>query len=224
MRSWPSCGSPRRSPVSSSSPSLATTPTAPGTRLGRRRPYFLAGAILTSVALLGMPHSLGAVDGRRNALGAGRQYQYLHGAVPRVRGGPVARSATGPGLCHADLLHRRGRGGGGLLALLAGERGRQQRGHRCRRNAIADTVRYSFFSGAAVLFVALLWTVLSTREYPPTELHGFADATAESEVIEPGRAARARKRGAVWLCWGSQPHFGVAASRSRRRCTYWRAA
>src|SRR6478735_8954522 len=27
------------------------------TRLGRRRPYFLAGAVLTSLALLGMPHS-----------------------------------------------------------------------------------------------------------------------------------------------------------------------
>src|SRR5262249_7262458 len=33
-------------------------------------------------------------------------------------------------------------------------------------------------------------------------LHNFADATPETEVIEPGRAARARLRGSLWLLVG----------------------
>jgi maltose/moltooligosaccharide transporter len=68
--------------------------------------------------------------------------------------------------------------------------------------AIADTVRYSFYIGAAVLFAALLWTVVSTREYPPTELHSFTDAAADTETVQPGRAARARLRVMIWLLAG----------------------
>ena len=40
------------------------------TRLGRRRPYFLAGAILSSCALILMPRSLRAVDGGRACSGS----------------------------------------------------------------------------------------------------------------------------------------------------------
>ncbi|MEZ5684104.1 MAG: hypothetical protein R3E03_08025 [Novosphingobium sp.] len=35
---------------------------------------------------------------------------------------------------------------------------------------IPDTVRYSFWAGGIALFLAVLWTVLTTREYSPQEL------------------------------------------------------
>src|SRR3712207_6524073 len=35
---------------------------------------------------------------------------------------------------------------------------------------IPDTVRFSFWFGAAALFAAVLWTVLTTREYDPDEM------------------------------------------------------
>jgi maltose/moltooligosaccharide transporter len=44
----------------------------------------------------------------------------------------------------------------------------------------------------------MLWTVFTTREYPPAELHGFGDATPLSEGVSAGSAARARPRGALW--------------------------
>ena len=171
-------------------------------RLGRRRPYFLAGAILTSLALLGMPHS--------SVLWMAAGMLWVLDASINISMEPFRAFV-------ADQLPDRQRPAGyamqtffiGVGAVVAGfmpylltKAGVSNVGSGTGASAIADTVRYSFFFGAAALFVALLWTVLSTREYPPTELHAFADATAESEVIEPGRAARARLRGAVWVLLG----------------------
>jgi len=65
--------------------------------------------------------------------------------------------------------------------------------------SIPDTVRYSFEIGAVVLAGAILWTIFTTREYPPTELHGFADATPLSAGVTPGSARNATARGALWL-------------------------
>ncbi len=38
---------------------------------------------------------------------------------------------------------------------------------------IPDTVRYAFWFGGAALFLAVLWTVLTTREYAPDEMAAF---------------------------------------------------
>jgi maltose/moltooligosaccharide transporter len=63
-------------------------------------------------------------------------------------------------------------------------------------------VRYAFDIGGVVLLGAILWTIVSTREYPPTTLHGFADATPLSEGVEPGSASRTSLRGLVWAMVG----------------------
>ena len=55
-------------------------------RLGRRRPYFLAGAVLASFALLADAQLADAVDGGRHAVDHGCVHQHRDGAVPRVRG------------------------------------------------------------------------------------------------------------------------------------------
>jgi maltose/moltooligosaccharide transporter len=81
-------------------------------RLGRRRPYFFWGAILTSAALLVMPNAPVAVDRRGRPVGDGRLDQHHHGAVPGLRRRQPARRAARLGLRHAELLHRRGRGPG----------------------------------------------------------------------------------------------------------------
>ena len=54
-------------------------------RLGRRRPYFLAGAILSFAHAPLHAQLLGAVDGRGHALDSRRLHQRKHGAVPRLR-------------------------------------------------------------------------------------------------------------------------------------------
>jgi maltose/moltooligosaccharide transporter len=69
-------------------------------------------------------------------------------------------------------------------------------------SAVPDSVRYSFDVGAVVLLAAILWTVFTTREYPPSQLHAFADATPLSEGVEPGTARRASLRGLTWALVG----------------------
>ena len=63
-------------------------------RLGRRRPYFLAGAILCSLALILMPNSsaLWMAAGLLWILDA--SINIIHGAVPRLRGRHAARGAA----------------------------------------------------------------------------------------------------------------------------------
>jgi len=39
--------------------------------------------------------------------------------------------------------------------------------------AIPDTVRYSFYSGGAIYFLAVLWTVLTAKETPPDDMEAF---------------------------------------------------
>ena len=64
------------------------------TRLGRRRPYFLVGAILSSIALILMPRCVRAVDGCGPAVDSGLVDQHQHGAVPGVRRRPAAGGAA----------------------------------------------------------------------------------------------------------------------------------
>ena len=173
------------------------------TRLGRRRPYFLAGAILASVALVLMPHSPDAVGRGRAAVDAGCVDQHLDGAVPRIRRRPAADRATADRLRDAELLHRRRRDRREHAAVAADARGREQ--PRGRRSAgIPDTVHYSFYLGAIVLFAAVGWTVLRSREYPPEALRSFADAQPRArgaDAWRPTPAAIARK-GLLWTAVG----------------------
>ena len=53
------------------------------TRLGRRRPYFLVGAILASIALIAMPNSVRALDGGGLAVDSRCFDKYHDGAVSR---------------------------------------------------------------------------------------------------------------------------------------------
>src|SRR5206468_12016753 len=47
---------------------------------------------------------------------------------------------------------------------------------------IPDPVRYSFWFGGAALFVAVLWTVFTTREYSPNEMERFGEAAEHPEA------------------------------------------
>ena len=55
---------------------------------------------------------------------------------------------------------------------------------------IPDTVKYAFYVGGAVLLGAVLWTMLTTREYSPAQLRAFADNVPERPAADVSRAAR----------------------------------
>ncbi|RDI97284.1 MFS transporter [Dyella solisilvae] len=154
-------------------------------RLGRRRPYFLIGAVLTTLALLCMPNSpvlwvaaglLWVMDATINI--SMEPFRAFVGdqLPPRQRplGYAMQSFFIGVGSVVASLLPW-------LLARfgvsnVAGE------------GAIPDTVRYAFYLGGAVLLLSVLWTVLSTREYPPEQLEAFADNVADERPVDTSRA------------------------------------
>ena len=157
------------------------------TRLGRRRPYFLIGAVLTTLALLCMPNSpmlwvaaglLWIMDASINI--SMEPFRAFVGDQLPPRQRPVGYAMQsffiGVGSVVASLLPW-------LLAKLgvsnvAGE------------GAIPDTVKYAFYLGGVVLLGSVLWTVLTSREYPPDELASFSDGQVDATPVDASRAWR----------------------------------
>jgi maltose/moltooligosaccharide transporter len=165
--------------------------------LGRRRPYFLAGAVLASLALILMPRS--------PALWAAAGLLWILDASINIAMEPF-RAFVGDNLAPAQrptgyAMQSFFIGVGAVVASMMPWF--LTRAGVSNAGVIPDSVRLSFDVGAAVLAVAMLWTITTTREYPPTELHQFSDATPETETVRPGSAAGARTRGLAWLVAGA---------------------
>jgi len=146
-------------------------------RLGRRRPYFLAGAVLSSLALILMPNSstlwmaaglLWILDTSIN-ISMEPFRAFVADLLPeeqRTSGfamqslfiglGAVVASALPWLLTHFFHFARTGDGSG-----------------------VPATVRLSFYAGAAAFFGAVLWTILATNEYPPDDLEAFQRAKSK---------------------------------------------
>jgi maltose/moltooligosaccharide transporter len=168
------------------------------TRLGRRRPYFLAGALLAATALVLMPRSpslwvaaalLWLLDGAINV--SMEPFRAFVGdqlnPSQRPAGYSMQSFFIGLGAVVASMLPWLLARGGVSDYAAAGREG----------TGIPDTVRYSFEIGAVVLLGAILWTTARSREYPPAELLAFDDArSAEPPAATDPR--RARRRGLAW--------------------------
>lgn len=143
------------------------------TRWGRRRPYFMIGAVFTTLALLVMPNSptlwiaagtLWVLDASINV--SMEPFRAFVGdkLAPRQRPTGYAMQSffIGVGAIVASFLPFILAHFGVANTAPAGE--------------VPPTVRYAFYFGAVVLLASIAWTVFSTREYSPGELASFADA------------------------------------------------
>src|SRR3954468_6651297 len=143
--------------------------------LGRRRPYFLAGSILASIALFIMPTSsslwmaatlLWILDASINiSMEPFRAFVADKLDVAQRTTGFVLQSlfiGIGASLANAlpYLLNRLGVSGS-------------------TASGIPLTVKYSFQFGAVVFLLAVLWTVATTSEFPPEDMAAFERAKNE---------------------------------------------
>jgi maltose/moltooligosaccharide transporter len=146
-------------------------------RLGRRRPYFLAGAILSSLALVLMPRcsSLWMAAGLLWILDASINISmepfraFVADLLPesqRTRGFAMQSLFIGLGAVVASALPWMLTN---IFHLHAGT----------DSGAIPLTVRLSFYIGAAAFLGAVLWTIVSTPEYPPEDMDAFQRGKAE---------------------------------------------
>ncbi len=135
------------------------------TRLGRRRPFILAGAILASLALILMPNCpsvwmaaglLWVLDGTINA-----SMQPFRALVADNL--PEEQNASGFAIQSLFI------GLGGTVASALPWMMTNWFGVTSGGTGIPQSVRLSFYIGAAAFMGAVLWTVFSTSEYPPTE-------------------------------------------------------
>jgi maltose/moltooligosaccharide transporter len=138
-------------------------------RLGRRRPYFLVGAILASLALFVMPDSttlwmaaglLWMLDASINiSMEPFRAFVADKLNDDQRTAGFVMQSFfIGVGATLANALP--------YLFTKFGVSGQTAGG-------VPLSVVYAFKLGALALLTAVLWTVLTTREYPPDDLEAF---------------------------------------------------
>jgi maltose/moltooligosaccharide transporter len=150
-------------------------------RFGRRRPYFLLGAILASIALVFMPNSstLWMAAGLLWILDASINISmepfraFVADKLPeqqRSRGFAVQSLFIGLGAVLASALPY-------VLTNVFGIAGTADEGQ------IPLAVHLAFYIGAAAFLLAVLWTVYSTPEYPPEDLAEFERMKAESRGI-----------------------------------------
>jgi maltose/moltooligosaccharide transporter len=150
-------------------------------RLGRRRPFFLSGAVLASLALTVMPNS--------PALWFAAMMLWIMDASINVSMEPFRALV-------ADLLPSEQRTAGfavqsffiGIGAVVASAfpyflTNFLGVANTAPKGEIPASVTLSFYGGAIAFLGAVTWTVFNTKEYPPDDLNAFRIKKEERKGI-----------------------------------------
>ncbi|MBL7759560.1 MAG: MFS transporter [Sediminibacterium sp.] len=160
-------------------------------RLGRRKPYFLAGALFSAAALIFLPNS-GAVSSFIPALWIGAGMVMIMDASFNVAMEPfralvadnLPDTQRTSGFAVQTFLIGVGAVVGSELPSLLARNGFSQ---EAGATGVADNIRYAFYIGAAVFIGAILITVFLTKEYPPAtyeQYHGKNEAAEKGGIGE----------------------------------------
>ena len=156
-------------------------------RLGRRKPYFLAGAILSASALARMPNA--------NILGAIAPLLLIAAGFLMIMDAcfnlamepfralvadnlPDSQRTQGFGI--QTFLIGIGAVLGSWLPAILNYFGVPK---EAPEGVVGQNVKWSFYIGAIIFILSILWTVLKTREYPPKE---YAEYHGENEEEHKG--------------------------------------
>ncbi|NWG27818.1 MAG: MFS transporter [Ignavibacteriaceae bacterium] len=174
-------------------------------RLGRRRPYFLVGAILASAAIIFMPNS--------PALWVAAGMLWIMDASINISMEPF-RAFVG------DMLPSEQRTVGfsmqsffiGIGAIVASALPYMMTNwfgisNTADAGEIPDSVKFSFYIGGAVFLFAVLYTVISTKEYSPEELKKFSDdekklSPSKTSITNLISVSAFNKNGMIWISIG----------------------
>lgn len=155
-------------------------------RFGRRRPYFLIGAILTALALTLMPNAaLLAYFLPPILIGAGMLMimdASINVAMEPFRAlvaDKLPESQRSLGFSMQTFLIGVGAVSGSWLPYILSEYFGVSK--TAASGFVPDNVIYAFYAGALVLLASILWTVVSSKEYSPAEMAAFSKDEEEVE-------------------------------------------
>jgi maltose/moltooligosaccharide transporter len=147
-------------------------------RLGRRRPYFLTGAVFASLALLFMPNSptlwiaagmLWIMDASIN-ISMEPFRAFVGDMLPneqRTRGFAMQSFFIGTGAVVGSFLPY-------IMTQWLNVPNTAPEG------LIPPSVKWSFYIGGIVFFLAVMWTIFTTREYPPEKMKEYGEEEKSS--------------------------------------------
>jgi maltose/moltooligosaccharide transporter len=174
-------------------------------KLGRRRPYFLAGAILAAISLLLMPESSGLLMA---ALLLWMLDASLNISMEPFRafvGDMLRKDQHTAGYAVQTAFIGVGAVVGSIFPYLLDQFGVS---NVAADGGIPDTVRFSFWAGGIALFASVLWTVFTTQEYSPQEMLEFAEGEVANEPVR-ALASRSPASSLAWIAAGSAVAFVV---------------
>ncbi len=166
-------------------------------KLGRRRPYFLVGAILASIALCIMPNS--------PILWMAIGTLWIMDASINISMEPF-RAFVGDNL--PDSQRTLGFATQSFFIGIGGFVGSAMPwvfsnwldiSSEAPEGVIPDTVKYSFYIGAAAFLIAVLWTVFKSKEYSPEEFEAFEKAAEQESSAESQAEVTTGKQTSVGL-------------------------
>lgn len=181
-------------------------------RLGRRRPYFLVGAIFASLALFVMPNS--------PVLWVAAGMLWIMDASINISMEPF-RAFVG------DMLPEKQRTAGfamqtffiGTGAIVASAlpwimSNWLDIANTAAPGEIPESVKFSFYVGGTAFLLAVGWTVFRSREYSPAELQAFDQARPSAhlpaeESVRP--SSKYRSGGLMWASAGALGWFLIAS-------------
>jgi len=180
-------------------------------RLGRRRPYFLTGAILASAALFLMPNSpvLWVAAGMLWIMDASINISmepfraFVGDMLPshqRTMGFSMQSFFIGTGAIIASALPWVLTNWFNISNVAA-------------EGEIPPSVKFAFYIGGMVFFLAVLWTVVSSKEYSPEEMEAFQAADEQNHQgnerapLHPVKDTRLFRNGLIWLLTGLALYF-----------------
>ncbi|MGI6520606.1 MAG: MFS transporter [Fermentimonas sp.] len=174
-------------------------------RFGRRRPYFMVGAVFTTLALFLMPNSpaLWVAAGMLWIMDASINISmepfraFVGDNLPteqRTMGFAMQSFFIGTGAVIASALPY-------ILTNWFGVPNTAEEG------LIPLSVKLSFYIGGVVLFLSVFYTVFTSKEYSPEELAAFEEAKEQRTGIKmsdrsPVTAPQFFKQGVIWTLVG----------------------
>jgi maltose/moltooligosaccharide transporter len=167
-------------------------------RFGRRRPYFLVGAVLAALAMIGLPNA--------HLLFVAAIFMWLMDAALNISMEPFRAfvgDMVGDGERAAGYAFQTAFiGAGAVLGSLAPQLFNWMGvSNVAPEHIVPASVRYSFYLAAVAIVLAVSWTVFRTKEYAPDQLRTFSGEADDAQFAEGPLVAPSA--GLVWLGVGA---------------------